>query len=497
MSEPRPVALVIGDVMLDRRTEGEMSRISPEAPAPVIRQTRVVDSLGGAGNVAANIVALGHEAMLMGVVGADEAGQRVQQLAQEASITTCLPATNWPTIIKHRFTCDGQIIHRVDTESAALRSDHELIAGIHSLQQMASRIKVIVLSDYDKGALTHDVIRAVRSFSTTHNIPIFVDAKPVKMSEYHGVSLLKPNLREALTMLSENVHFGLASGNPATQAEVACNELRKKYGTGLVAVTLGRGGCVYTDPYDEYRIHGLDAVGPHGVDHVRDVCGAGDTTMAALVVGYMEGLDFSACNLLAMQAAGYVVQFYGVHTADRDGVEEFIYRHDGWTAKLMTQDKAVAFVERKRRLNPTSQIVLTNGCFDGFHAGQLETLRFAKRQGDVLVVAYNDDESLRELKGTDRPHVPDSYRSSHLASQEPVDAVCRFDGDVEKLVRRFKPDVLVKGGDSARAPIPGADYVAKHGGRVELCPTDEFYVTVDRGRRFTPPPDSTPAAESG
>lgn len=218
--------------------------------------------------------------------------------------------------------------------------------------------------------------------------------------------------------------------------------------------------------------------------------------MAALAVGLMEGRPFSSCVLFAMQAAGYVVQFYGVHAADRDEVEQFIYDHSGGYKKLMSEEQVLKFVARHRRMDPRTTIVFTNGCFDGFHAGQLETLRFAKRQGDILVVAYNDDDSLRALKGTDRPHVPDSYRASHLAAQEPVDAVFRFDGDAAKVIRRIKPDVLVKGGDAAVAPIPGAEFVAEHGGRVELCPTDCFYVTVDRGREFTPPPGSDPA-ESG
>jgi len=356
---------------------------------------------------------------------------------------------------------------------------------------------VIVVADYNKGAMTPDVMAAVRGFAVAQAIPIFVDAKPDTMDLYRGVSLLKPNMAEALEMLADDVHPGLAMTNDHdTQATVACSELRKKYDIPLVVLTNGRHGCVYTDPDDELRVHGLDAVGPQGADVVRDICGAGDTTMAALAAGYLEGLPFSACNLLAMQAAGYVVQFYGVHAADRDGVDEFIYEHGNWTRKLMTFEQVLAFIARKRRLDPQAVVVLTNGCFDGFHAGQLETLRFAKRQGSILLVAYNDDESLRELKGPDRPHVPDSYRSSHLASQEPVDAVFRFDGDVLKYIRQLKPDVLVKGVDSSNAPIPGADYVAQHGGRVELCPADEFYVTVDRGRSFTPPEGSDPAQES-
>lgn len=497
MSEPKPIALVIGDVMLDRRTEGEMSRVSLEAPAPVVHVNAITESLGGAGNIARNIVALGHQAMLMGVIGPDSDGERIKHLAAAGGIPFCHSCTgpDSPTIVKHRVTSGGKIVLRIDHELKPMTQEAGLLVGFDGLGQMASQIKVIVIGDYGKGAMTPLVMERVRQFSAEHGIPIFVDARPETMHLYQSVSLLKPNMREALGMLSDDVHPGLAM--ESDRAYVAASQLRKKYQAGVVFVTDGPRGCAYTDPLDDNRVHGLDAFGPHGLDIVRDICGAGDTTMAALAVGLMEGKDIAISAQFAMQAAGYVVQFYGVHQADRDGVEDFIYTHSGGYKKLMTEEKMLEFVARQRRMDERVQIVLTNGCFDGFHAGQLETLRFAKRQGDILIVAYNDDESLRELKGTDRPHVPDSYRSSHLAAQEPVDVVFRFNGDVERIVRKIKPDVLVKGQDAAAAPIPGADYVAQHGGRVELCPTDTFYVTVDRGRTFSPPEGSDPAESEG
>ena len=492
MSEPKPVALVIGDVMLDRRSEGEMARISLEAPAPVIHQQDLSESLGGAGNVACNIRTLGHEVMLMGVIGEDSAGRTIAQVASSMGITACLPKGEGGehTIIKHRITCGGQIIARIDTEGREMANDAGLIEGLQAAlsDPMPQDIKLVVIADYGKGAMTQEVVTALRTLCHERQIPIFVDCRPDAIELYQGVTLLKPNTREAMGMLANNAHPGLGwTGNPGQMCEVACSELKRDTNAQLVVVTNGRYGCCYTDPLDDGRVHGFDAIGPKGQDVVKDICGAGDTTMAALAVGYLEGMDFSASVLFAMHCAGLVVQFHGVHPAVRDEVEEFIYEQAGWTGKLMTDEKVMEFVARKRRLDPQAVIVFTNGCFDGFHAGQLETLRFAARQGSVLVVAYNDDDSLRALKGTDRPHIPDSYRSSHLASQEPVDAVFRFDGDAAKLIRRLKPDVLVKGADAASAPIPGADFMAQHGGRVELCPTDCFYVTVDRQSDFTPP----------
>ncbi len=485
----KPIALVIGDVMLDRRTEGEMVTISPEAPVPVIRQTSLIESLGGAGNVARNIRSLGHDVLLMGLVATDDAGKRVIQLAQEAGITACLPDRGKATIVKHRVTCGGQMVVRVDTEEAIdpvhpiTHPSIGLINGLYGLpQEVLSNLKVIVITDHGKGTMTDELMAVVRQLAGVFKIPIFVDAKPKTMALYCDVTLLKPNLREALGMLEDVIHPGLATGlNQDNYCAVACQQLKLKYRAQVVVVTNGRHGCWYTDPEDNFAVHNYDASGLTGPDNVKDVCGAGDTTMAALAVGVLEQKTLAQSALFAMDAAGYVVQLYGVQAATRDAVDQFIYKRGGWASKLMDRESVLAFIERQRRLRPDAQIVLTNGCFDGFHGGHLETLRYAARCGNVLIVAYNDDMSLQALKGDDRPHVPDSYRASHLALQECVDAVVRFDGDAAKLVRYLKPDVLVKGADARHALIPGADFMAQHGGRVEFCPFDAFSITIDRG----------------
>jgi D-beta-D-heptose 7-phosphate kinase/D-beta-D-heptose 1-phosphate adenosyltransferase len=479
----KPIVLVIGDVMLDVRTEGEMSNISLEAPAPVIRRTSLTESLGGAGNVARNIKSLGHEVLLMGLVGQDSAGATVIKLAAEGGIAACLPVWQKATIVKHRVTCHGQIISRIDVEDTT-QCHVDVQALVHGLcgipQDQLALIRVIVIADYNKGTVTEALMTVVRQFSSIYKVPIFVDARPASMGLYHGVSLLKPNLREALRMLEDVVHPGLAdSMDVDTKTVVACAQLAAKYQVPLVLVTNGPHGCHYTDPDDNGRVHVCKTVDHAG--NVRDVCGAGDTTMAALAVAAIEGLPFAIAARFAMTAASHVVQQYGVVAADRDSVDQLEYETVGWAAKLMDLPKLLAFVARMRRMRPDAQIVFTNGCFDGFHAGHLETLRFASRQGTCLIVAYNDDQSLIALKGAGRPHVPESFRGSHLAFQECVDAVIRFDGDAVKLIRAIKPDVLVKGADAAPVSrIPGADFMAQHGGRVELCPMDGFTITIDR-----------------
>lgn len=485
----KPIALVIGDVMLDRRTEGEMYNISREAPAPVIRQTSLTESLGGAGNVAANIQALGHEVMLMGRIGDDPEGGRIAQLAQDSGIMACLVKTSAPTTVKHRITCGGQIITRIDVDEIGQDSPGpSLINGLALPPEIAAKIKVVVVADYDKGTMSLGLVHAISSFCSAYGIPFFADARPATADMYRGVTLLKPNLSEALEMLADVTHPGLAGGVDDQQCSaVACQELKKRFGTQLVVVTSGRYGCSYTDPEDNFQVHFREPYGNHEKNTVRDICGAGDTVMAALAAGFMEGKTVTQSVDLAMKAASYVVQFYGVCPAVRDEVEDFAHAHGNWANKLMGMDQLLEFVARTRRIHPHANVVLANGCFDGFHAGHLELLRFAKSQGEVLIVAYNDDASLIELKGPPHPHVPESYRGSHLAMQSCVDAVVRFDGDAEKLVRQIDPDVLVKGADAARAPIPGADYLAQHGGRVVLCPLDDFAINIDRTNTTTKP----------
>lgn len=465
MSQSRPAALIIGDVMLDRRVEGEMVRVSPEAPAPIIRQETVTESPGGAANVARNIVSLGAKAYLMGVIGNDYAGQTLAKMIAEAGVTACLPVGGATTIQKTRITCGGQIVLRTDMEQTPLSATEELCAGLKFALEGSLPVGIIVIADYGKGTVTQELFTHVRALAAAQQIPIYVDCRPAQVMQYEGVTLIKPNLKEALGMMDvlRQVHPGLYPADPVEQGNTAAVLLRQALQVTWPVVTLGKDGCVWFDPTDE-TYHTFQ---PRAKE-VYDVCGAGDTTMAALAVAYLEGKSPDIAVSFAMYAAGLAVRRHGVHAIHRDEVEEFRYRETGWPAKLMDEDQLRWFVDRRRRRG--DRLVFTNGCFDGLHSGHIEMFRFAKQQGDTLIVAYNDDDSLRSLKGTNRPHVPQSYRASHLAQQASVDAVYRFDGDAEKLIRTLKPDVLVKGEDSASQVIPGAEFVASHGGIVALAP---------------------------
>jgi len=466
--------LVIGDVMLDRRTEGEMSHISREAPAPIIRQQQQTDSLGGAGNVARNIQTLGHQAVLLASIGDDAAGRRVQELCEEYGVHPLLAVTDTPTTVKHRITSGGTILCRVDEEEAHpdIMGDH-VVSKLQVLAENQTPIDLIVIADYDKGLLSLAAVQSIRHFAV--GIPIFADVRPNKVDLYEGVGLLKPNFTEAIEMVEHMCHPGLSDTLSVTErAHTACAQVSDIYNVPRVVVTAGRHGCVYKTEH----MSDPELAPPFGVDtEVRDVCGAGDTTMAALAAAYMEKQPFSQGVAFAMQAAGLVVRQYGVVAPTREELGEFVRTHGGPSHKIHTIESLVAALTRFRRFHPRKRVALLNGCFDGLHSGHIDLFEFAATRANFVIVAYNDDASLKALKGEHRPRVPAPVRARHLSLLPMVDAVVPFSGDVELLARTLNPDVLVKGADS-QEPIPGADYVRKQGGELALCPVDSFYITI-------------------
>ena len=469
MSNLPDTALVVGDSMLDRRVEGKASRVSPEGPLLVIQQEFVDETPGGAANLARNIVSLGGHAAVLGIGDPDcYATQTVTRLMGKLGVFTAFVPSGSRMPTKTRITSNGQMLIRSDDEEKShdVRTPaDEIIRRLDALLVEGSHIKIVVVADYDKGVINEQVGDWLMQRCREIQVPIFVDCKAPKLNLYRGASLLKPNMKEAMEMLDTygEVHPALAGGDPFDMAACAASSLVKHGEFGTVVVTNGRHGCAWYDPADK-RVHCYDTPD----QDVFDVCGAGDTTMAGLVVGYLDGKGLSFGIRFAMTAAGLAVRKHGMVAVERDDVEEFQYEETGWAAKTMTTPECLAFAERRKKKQQT--IVLANGCFDLIHSGHIELFRFAKQQGCNLVVAYNDDESLREYKGTNRPFVPDSYRASHLAQLACVDAVVRFDGDVEKLVRWLKPDVLVKGKDAEPHHVPGADYVASYGGRVTFAP---------------------------
>jgi D-beta-D-heptose 7-phosphate kinase/D-beta-D-heptose 1-phosphate adenosyltransferase len=454
--------LVLGDVMVDQWIEGPMTRISPEAPSPVIQENTVIHQPGGAANVAANIAALGNPVLLCGVVGKDwEASWLRQWLTDRYEmVINLVEHPDAPTTRKTRITSGGQQIVRVDRE-AVLYSDETEAAVLGGMQVAIQQaydldIGMIVVADYKKGAVTQGIASSVLLAAAALSIPVFVDTKPAHLDWYRGASLLKPNFKEASEMCENYVHPGMWLGGDEGQAMVMASELHRRGEFGSVVITRGAHGATGYDGQQYYN-QAADA------KEVYDVTGAGDTFMAVLAHAAVHGQSLPEAMRQASMASTLAVQHHHTFVIDQIALDEELLRRNG---KVLPLEYAVRYVNRQREAGRT--IVMTNGKFCYLHHGHLESFRWAKQQGDFLVVAVNSDKSL-ELQAA--PFMPEKYRTQLIAQQPCVDLVVLFDdADVEGVVHQFNPNVLVKGAQYASATVPGADYVARHGGEMRFAP---------------------------
>jgi D-beta-D-heptose 7-phosphate kinase / D-beta-D-heptose 1-phosphate adenosyltransferase len=472
---PRDKILVLGDVMLDRRIEGKMTRVSPEAPCPIVRVSQFTQGPGGAGNVAVNLASLvAHpgRVRVMGVIGGagEEAGCTLTQLLREAGCMVRLCNGLGSTCIKTRVTCDGQQVLRLDAESPPLSADDVMYQALASLLHEQTDVQLVVVADYNKGAIPPGLAQWLVATCTRWGIPVFVDARPVTIPAYTGASLLKINLAEAMAAGAELVHPALATPNKVDQAVVLAPWLCQRYRLGAVVITVGDDGAVGWCPGQPGDLAIVD--GPQTPCCVFDVTGAGDTFMAALATGFVHGWSLAQGIHRANLAAGLAVVQRGTYTVPRDEWDEAILEDSGWAGKIMSREDALLFVARRRRAGHT--IVFTNGCFDLLHCGHLHLLQQARMQGHTLVVGVNTDDSIRRQgKGPGRPVLPQQARLAALSQLDTVDCVIPFDDtSVIGLVRDIRPDVLVKGGEYAggrQGGVVGEDEVAAHGGRVVLA----------------------------
>ncbi|MBB4116331.1 D-beta-D-heptose 7-phosphate kinase/D-beta-D-heptose 1-phosphate adenosyltransferase [Rhizobium sp. BK226] len=450
--------LVIGDLMLDRYLWGDVERISPEAPVPVVRVTRSSDRLGGSANVAANLVGLGLEAALAGHVGADADAVRIEEMLEEAGIAPFLTRTRGrATITKARVLGGHQQMLRLDQEDTAAVTEaasQELLDTVLSLFD-GWKPGVVILSDYAKGTLTPSVCQAVIEFARARKIPVLVDPKGREYVKYRGATALTPNQKEA----AEACNCGVRD----FEAILAGAEtLRRELDLSFLPVTRGEHGIALMEAG---KVNHLPAT----AKQVFDVSGAGDTVIATLAAGLLAGLSPTDSCRLANLAAGVVVGKVGTVPIARDDLLHEIEWQDarGQADKICEEDILHRRVARWRDRGET--IVFTNGCFDLLHAGHVTYLEMARAQGDRLVLGLNTDRSVRALKGANRPIIGEQDRARVLAALESVDAVVLFDEDTpERLICSLLPDVLVKGGDYKPEDIAGGDCVRKNGGEVHV-----------------------------
>lgn len=442
--------LVVGDLMLDRYWHGNTSRVSPEAPVPVVDVKHIEDRPGGAGNVALNIAALGSAAVIAGLVGRDEAAEALAQRLRAANILCqFLVSENHPTITKLRVISRHQQLLRLDFEDAFAAAD-SLALTASALEELP-RAKALVLSDYAKGALQdpQPLIQAARK----QGIPVLVDPKGIDFSRYRGATLLTPNLHE----------FEAIVGRCQTEQELVdkAQALMQELDLQALLVTRGEHGMSLIRP-GEPELHL-----PARAMEVFDVTGAGDTVISVLAAALAAGDDLPNAVALANLAAGIVVGKLGTAAISAPELRRAVQREQGSERGALTVEQLALVLEDARAHG--ERVVFTNGCFDIIHAGHVGYLEQARQLGDRLVVAVNSDASVSKLKGPGRPINPQDRRMAVLAGLEAVDWVVCFDDDTpEALLQVLKPDILAKGGDYDKKGVVGWEIVESYGGEVKV-----------------------------
>ena len=448
--------LVAGDVMLDEYWLGAATRISPEAPAPVVHVDSQEYRPGGAANVACNLAGLGARVTLLGIVGRDDEAEALAG-AMQGSGVSCewLRSESRPTVRKLRVLSRNQQVIRLDRETPFSGEDSSRL--MVRFAELLDGCSAVVLSDYAKGSLANagTLIAAARAAG----VPVLVDPKSADFGTYRGASLLTPNRAEFEAALGGSEE---SPEEMAARAQRVCALLE----IGGMVVTLGEQGLLAAPAAGPARHI------PARAREVYDVTGAGDTVTAVLAAGLGVGADMDESAWLANVAAGVVVARVGVAPIHMRDLREEL-RAPGSSASAVIDAAEAAAIGRRLR-DDGKTLVMTNGCFDLLHAGHTACLAEARALGDRLMVAVNDDESVRRLKGDSRPVVPLDQRMAVLAALGSVDWVVSFAEDTPAaLIERVGPLVLAKGGDYQPEQIAGADAVERLGGRVVVLPYRE------------------------
>lgn len=465
--------LVIGDIMLDRYIHGDVDRISPEAPVPVIRHARRYERAGGAANVAMNLAGLGCQTFLAGFWGSDTEQIELAAILTRANIdTTGVVSSSLPTISKTRIVGRNQQLLRLDIESREAPPEVESRRLIDRVTELVTKVHAVILSDYAKGALSNELCGAVIHAGRAAGIPILADPKTPDFSKYSGATTVCPNLGE----------LALATGIPAHETEAllaAGQALAAEHDFQFLTVTMSEKGISLLRRDSRYH-------SPARAREVFDVSGAGDTVIATLAACLAGGLQVETAVELANLAAGIVVSKVGTVPIARHELVAVLTPSTGTTAgeKILDLDRIKLRVAEWRASGET--IVFTNGCFDLLHVGHITLLEECRRFGSKLVLGLNADASICRLKGPSRPIVGERERARVMAALGAVDAVVLFSEDTPlELIRAIRPDVLVKGGDYTIDTVVGHEDVVAGGGRVEIIPTVEGFSTTNIVKKLT------------
>jgi D-beta-D-heptose 7-phosphate kinase/D-beta-D-heptose 1-phosphate adenosyltransferase len=496
LSRWRPfTAVVVGDFMLDELVYGNADRMSPEAPVPVLHVQRTEERSGGASNVCLNLAAMRGQVRAIGVTGADASAAALRRLLGEAGVDTAglVEDPSRPTTVKRSLIGLAQHRHpqkmfRVDYESRQPLEDAQRAALIAAFERALDGADVVCLEDYNKGVCCEAVCRAVIERARARGVPVFTDPAAIRdYAKYRGCTVMTPNRIEAAAATGIKPEDDAAPEAHAPAAERLVRDLDLE----AAVITLDKQGALLLER------GGVAQIVPTMARQVYDVSGAGDMVLAALAAGRANGMSWHDAVRFANAAAGLEVEVFGcvpipieqihrevlVRERTRGGAAD-LGEVGGASGKLRTLEELQVEVAALRRAGKT--IVFTNGCFDILHAGHLSLLRRAAALGDFLIVAINSDESVRRLKGPERPVYTQQDRAELLGGLACVDAIVIFHEDTEvPTVKAVRPDVLVKGGEYTIDRVPAAEFVLSTGGRVELLPMVDgrsTTKTVDRIR---------------
>lgn len=453
--------LVVGDLMLDEYVWGEVDRISPEAPVQIVAVKNEDHALGGSGNVVNNIAALGAKVTVAGVIGSGSYGQLLLQMFKQIGVDTAgiFQEPDRPTTKKTRIIAANQHVLRIDRETKTSISDTTLEKLIGFIENKIPAVDVILISDYGKGLITNTLLSRLSATARKHSKITIADPKGFDFSKYSGVSVLTPNQKEA----------SLASGIEITD-ESTLTEAGKKIiqiaGIDKLLITCGKDGMVFIRPNQApYRISAK-------ARQVYDVSGAGDTVLAVLGLAIAAGESFERAMALANAAAGIVVGKVGTATVSRQELISALQPDDGTAFKLKGIEELAVLCKQLKKQG--KRLVMTNGCFDLLHTGHIMLFAASKELGDILIVAIDDDDSVKALKGPGRPVISAEERVRVLSALDAVDYVVVFASEeLESLIEIIHPDVLTKGSNYTTEEVYGRELVEQYGGKVALIPVVE------------------------
>jgi D-beta-D-heptose 7-phosphate kinase/D-beta-D-heptose 1-phosphate adenosyltransferase len=465
--------LVVGDVMLDKYIYGNVDRISPEAPVPVVHALRRSQQPGGAANVAMNVQGLGGKASVVGFVGDDQDGSSLVDLLKAGGIEAhliCVQTT--PTTSKLRILAGSQQVVRLDIETKAPRPPEAYASLLERVLGLLPDVDGVVLSDYAKGALSAEICQAIIGEARKVGVPVMVDPKGRDFARYRGATTISPNLQE----------LAIATGDSGASTEAILDRgriLSNELGIDYLAVTLGPGGIMVFHAENRFRA-------PAVAKQVFDVSGAGDTVIATLALSASCGLAIEEAVRLANVAAGIVVGKLGTVPIARHEFIAALTEFSGTHAQEKTLDIGPLLRRAAEWRASGRSIVFTNGCFDILHIGHIALLEHCRQLGGKVVVGINSDASVARLKGPTRPIVGERERASILAALAATDAIILFESPTPiDLILALRPDVLVKGGDYEEKSIVGAVEVCSWGGRVVIIPNVEGFSTTTVVRKMT------------